>query len=646
MNTTLRIQANPFERRLEELRSWRQTITTALAEFRRWALVGRLVDEQTGARLAHLEGRISNERLTIAFVGEFSRGKSELVNALFFGDLGSRLVPSGMGATTMCPTEILWDPARPVALMLLPIETRQGPQALREHIAQPEGWTQIAIDPKDRESVSRACHAISETRRMSAEDAAALGFDGVGDGPVDVPRWRYAILNLPHSLLKQGLAILDTPGHNAMGSEPELAMHRIPDAAAIVFMLGTDTGVTRTDRDLWSEQIEPVEGLAQSCFVVLNKIDGLRDGLKSEAKVLEEIDRQVRTTAEELKVDPQRVFALSAKQGLLGKIQHDSDTLLRSRLYRLEQALAQGVAHQRRLDHVAALGAETRAAFAESHALIESRLSFACQQLADLTALQGKNQKLVETLAKKAGSERARLEQARAVMLGLRTVHGRQADELARLLDPNAARENGLRARGAVLNTAFSKGIGEALDTYFNEARGRIHQAIGVNGEARAMMSSVSRKFSQEYQIAAVEVPEFATERFLVELDRLEQRCTRDFKGASSLLTRRRSTLGALFFDTVALKVIHVFEIADREVRTWMNGFIRPLEAQLAAFQEQTNNRIEGMARIQNAETDLVARIAELETLTAEVAQQRKGWEMHHERLMALLDVEREMSLA
>jgi GTP-binding protein EngB required for normal cell division len=646
MSATIRIQANPFERRLEELRSWRNTITTALSDFRRWALVGRLIDEQTGQRLAHLERRLNNERLTIAFVGEFSRGKSELVNALFFGDLGARLAPSGMGQTTLCPMEILWDPDRPPSLRLLPIETREHPKALREYIASGEGWKEIAIDASDMQAVAVACNTISETRRLNAAVAAALGFDVTGTGAVDIPRWRYAILNLPHTLLKQGLAILDTPGHNTMGAEPELAMHRVPDAAAIVFMLGTDTGVTRTDRDLWDQQIDPIEGLAESCFVVLNKIDGLRDGLKAEAQVLEEIDRQVRTTAEALSVDPQRVFALSARQGLLAKIQRDSDGLIKSRVYRLEQALAQGVAHQRRLDHVAALGAETRAAFAESHALIESRLAFACQQLADLASLQGKNQKLVETLAKKAASERARLEQARAVMLGLRTVHSRQADELAKLLDPNIARESGLRARAAVLNTAFSKGIRDALDTYFNESRERVRKSVGVIAEARAMMSSVSRKFSQEYQIAAIEVPEFATERFLVELDRLEQRCNADFKSASSLLTRRRSTLGALFFDTVALKVIHVFEIADREVRTWMNGFIRPLEAQLAAFQEQTNNRIEGMARIQNAETDLVARIAELETLTAEVAQQRKQWEAHHEKLMALLDVEKEASLA
>ena len=62
---------------------------------------------------------------------------------------------------------------------------------------------------------------------------------------------------------------------------------------------------------------------------------------------------------------------------------------------------------------------------------------------------------------------------------------------------------------------------------------------------------------------------------------------------------------------------IHIFEIADREVRTWMNAFIRPLEAQLIAFQEQTNTRVEGMGRIQDAETDLVARLDELRVAAA-----------------------------
>lgn len=635
-----------FEARLAELKAWREATAGALAGFRRWAVVGRLLDEQAAARLAHLERRLAADRLTVSFVGEFSRGKTELINALFFADTGTRLLPSGLGRTTLCPTEVRWDPALPPSLRLLPIETRESPMALREFIADPAAWKELAIDPRHPESVAEACQVIAQTLDVAAGAAANLGLASTLEGRVEIPRWRYAILNFPHPLLAAGLTVLDTPGHNAMGSEPEVTMHRIPDSAAIVFMLGADTGVTATDRDLWMEHIAPIQGLEQTCFVVLNKIDGLRDGMKSEAQVLAEIDRQVRDSAEALEVPPTRVFGLSARQGLVARIQGDRDALARSRLYRLEQALAGGMVHQRRVDHAAAVRAELRSVWAETRALLDSRLGFARQQVEEIEALQGRNQKLVETLARKASAERARLEQARAVMMGLRTIHNRHADQLARLLDPNLAREAGIRARLAVLNSAFSSSIGVALDHFFEQARQRIRDAVAVIAEAHAMMGSVARKFSEEYQIAQVEAPEFATDRFLIELDRLEQRCERDFKGTGSLVLRRRSTLGALFFDTVALKVIHVFEIADREARTWMNGFIRPLEAHLAGFQEQTNSRVEGMGRIQDAETDLVARLAELRTLAEDVAAQHGQWKAHHERLDALLEIEREHSLA
>jgi hypothetical protein len=640
------VPARALELGLADLKNWRVAAAGRLAAFRRWATVARLLDEQTAARLAHLERRLATERLTIAFVAEFSRGKSELINALFFADLGTRLLPSGVGRTTLCPTEILWDPTRAPSIRLLPIGTREKPKALREYVAEPEAWHEIALDPGDPASVAAACQALSESLTVAGPAAANLGLVADDSGRVDIPRWRYAIMNYPHPLLESGLTILDTPGHNAMGSEPELTVHRIPDAAAIVFMLGADTGVTRSDRELWSEHIEPIHGIEQSCYVVLNKIDGLRDGFKPEAQVLSEIDRQVRSSAETLHVAPTRVFALSAKQGLVAKIQNDRDGMLKSRLYRLEQALSRGMVHQRRLDHAATIRAETRSAFAESRSLLDSRLAFMRDQIEELAALQARNQKLVDTLGRKAAAERVRLEQARAMLMGMRTIHNRNADDLSRLLDPNSVREAGIQARMAVLGAKFSAGIGESLDQFFRANRERLRAAIAVIGEARAMMGSVSHKFSEEYRIATVEATDFATERFLVELDRLEERCARDFKGAGSLLTRRRSTLSSLFFDSIALKVIHVFEIADREVRTWMNAFIRPLEAQLSAFQEQANSRLEGMGRVQNAETDLNERLAELRELLAEVQAHAEDWDLHHESLIALLEFEREHSLA
>jgi predicted GTPase len=629
-----------FEPSLAAYKEWREDMAAALAELRRWAQTYRLTDENAASRLAHLERRLASDRLSIAFVAEVSRGKSELINALFFADLGARLLPAGDGRATMCPTEILSDPSRPPSIRLLPIETRESPRALREFIAEAEGWKEILLDPARPESLAEAFAVLSETQNVTATEAHNLGLPGEAGARAEIPRWRYAIVNFPHPLLGMGLTILDTPGLNALRTEPELTMHRLQEADAVVFMLSVESGATRTDLELWHEHVEPMEGLGHTRYVVLNKIDGLRDGLKTETRFLSEIDRRVRETAETLGIDPTQVFPLSARQGLTARIEGDGDSLAKSRLYRLEQALARGLVHARQVDHATSVRAEARTLLAEAHALIESRRTFVEEQVADLGQLQGRNQKLVESLGRKAADERLRIEDARMAVTGLRAVHNRHVDELAQLLDPNAAREAGVRARAAVLATSFSAGIGGNVDDYFQEIRGRITRAVEVIVEVKAMMATVNRKFAESWGLAPVEVAPFSTDRFHLELDRLEEHCSRDFRSTSSLLMRGRRALAALFFDTVALKVIHVFEIADREVRAWMNSFIRPLEAQVNAFQDQANSRIEGMARIRDAESGLVGRISDLQAFLRECEDRAREWETHDQRLAYLLDLE------
>jgi hypothetical protein len=629
-------QARVFETGLAELKRWRDSTAGALSQFRRWGVASRLLDENSAARLEHLERRLADEKLTIAFAGEMQRGKSELINALFFGEMGARLLPGGV----RCPTEIFWDALLAPMLRLLPIETRAVDRSLREFLGDPSEWREIRLDPKNPAALATACEMLAQSVQVDAEKAAAYGFAPSEDGKATISRWRYAILNIPHPLLAAGAVILDTAGHRTLASEPELTFRRVPDAAAIVFTISADTGVTKEDLDLWREHIATVSGVEHTCFVALNKIDGLREGSRPEGQVLAEIDRQVRSAAEALHTAPTRVFPLSAKQALAARIDNDRDALLRSRLYRLEQALSRGMVHQRKIDHAAAVRAEALPALAEARALVTSRLEFATQQVEELTAIQSRNQKLVESLARKASVDRNRIEQARATFGGLRAAHNRQSDELAKLLDPAKARASALRARDAVAGSAFSKGIAEALDAFFAEARENIHAAIKVIGEARMLMATVGRKFTEEYKIAAVELAPFGTERFLVELDRLEEHSSRDFKGRSSLLSGGRKTLGAQFFETVALQVVRVFEIADRETRAWMTGFIRPLEAQINSYQEQSNTRIEGMGRIQVAEMDLIAKLEDLRKLAATLASNRAQIEKHRERIAALLEIE------
>ena len=72
---------------------------------------------------------------------------------------------------------------------------------------------------------------------------------------IEIPKWRHALISFPHHLLKQGLTILDTPGLNALGTEPELTLNMLPSAQAVLFVLGADTGVTRSDMEIWQHHI-------------------------------------------------------------------------------------------------------------------------------------------------------------------------------------------------------------------------------------------------------------------------------------------------------------------------------------------------------------------------------------------------------
>ena len=96
----------------EAYSQWREGLSRGIADYRKWLNQEDLNDSQRDLRLQQLIDRLSEDKLHVAFIAEFSRGKSELINAIFLSDLKQRLLPSTAGRTTMCPTELLYDPAK------------------------------------------------------------------------------------------------------------------------------------------------------------------------------------------------------------------------------------------------------------------------------------------------------------------------------------------------------------------------------------------------------------------------------------------------------------------------------------------------------------------------------------------------------
>ncbi len=611
---------------------WRKALVDSICDYRSWLNEQELNDAQIDQRITNLLERLREDKLNVAFVAEFSRGKSELINAIFFADYGQRLLPSSAGRTTMCPTEIFYDPSKPTSIMMLPIDTRASDATTTEYKRYPDEWHTVVFDVDNNDSMVAAFKEVSSTKRVTAAEAEKYGLfdpnssdDAVSlnkDGTVDIPCWRYAMINFPHPLLEQGLVILDTPGLNAIGTEPELTLNMLPNAHAVLFILAADTGVTKSEIDVWRQYISGTRWKQKGRLAVLNKIDGLWDELKNEKEIEKEISKQVKMSAELLGLETNQIFPTSAQKGLLAKINGDDALLAQSRLPALEKALSDELIPSKKEIVRDNTKNEIEDLISNSNMILESRISGVAEQLEELRGLRGKNEDVVEHMMNKVKVDKENFEKGLQRFQALRSVFSQQTNKLFTLLGMEALKVQVHTTRETMVNASFTKTIREAMDHFFTDLKGRLVSSDAQIDEIKKMMDVMYDKFSKEHGLRKSEPPAFSTLRYQKELAKLERAYKEQFNTAFNMIANEKMTLTTKFFETLASRVIHVYEVANRDVENWLKAVIAPMESQVREHQLQLRRRLESIKRIYKATDTLEDRILELESIEKSIRAQ------------------------
>ncbi len=626
-------QSRELAARFEAYSDWRRRLSAGISGLHEWLSRQDLADAQADVKFQHLLERLHQDKLVIAFVAEFSRGKSELINAIFFADFGQRLLPSSAGRTTMCPTELLYDPARPPSIRLLPIETRARDGSVAEFKNYADEWVTLALDLSSADKMSQVLSQVSQTKRIPIalarkyglyDDAELLApLSPADEGAIDIPAWRHAVINFPHPLLQQGLVILDTPGLNAIGTEPELTLNLLPNAHAILFLLAADAGVTRTDIEVWQNHLVGVEpATKEGRLVVLNKIDGLWDELKSEAEIDAEIARQVRTSAQLLAIPPAQVFAVSAQKALLAKVNGDDSLLAKSRLPQLEQALSKELIPAKRDIVGTAARTEIRTLAASVRAILDARSAGIQEQLAELRGLRGKNQDVVEHMMDRIKQEKDLFERGMQRYTALRTVFTQQTNALHDSIGLQTLRETAGETRKRIEASPFTKGVRMAMSDFFAAIRGNIERSAQGTLEIHDLMEAMYTRFAKEHGLEPFAPPPFSMLKYQKEVDRLERAYNVHFNTLWNMVSKAKFTLMKRFFETIAIRVKHVYDIANRDLESWLKAVMAPLETQVREHHLQLRRRLESVKRIHRASDELEERIAELEHAEAGVRGQ------------------------
>ena len=604
----------------EEYGQWRDTLASAIVQLRQWLADAQMLDTDAARRMDVALDRLAEDKLVIAFVAEFSRGKSELINAIFFSEYGKRILPSSAGRTTMCPTELLYDESLPPCIRALPIETRSRHGSTSEFKRLSEEWQVFPLDTSSADGMLNAFKIVAETVRVPVDEARSYALFDADDpdqavaldknGMVEISKWRHAVINFPHPLLKHGLVILDTPGLNAIGTEPELTLSLVPNAHAVLFVLAADTGVTKSDLDVWRHVVG--DAGHRNHIAVLNKIDGLWDALKTPGEIELEVRRQCAGVANTLGLEPLRVFPVSAQKGLVAKVQNDPTLLEASRLPLLEEALIDLLVPAKQQIVRDQTVAQVERVASEARQTLGTRERGVIEQLYELRGLQGKNQSSIERMTRRALAEQKEFEEVVRKIVAARVVLQKLSEKLFAPLRVSALRAQVLATRATIKKSALSPAITGAVREYFTNVRELLRDANSRAMEVEQMVLGVQRRFAEELGWSLSPPMTFSLDTYIAELERAEQAYRSQF-GAFAVLTRDRWTLMERFFETVVAKSREIFAAAERDTEAWVKSLLPPIELQVREQRAQLKKRAESISKIRDAQGSLDERITELE---------------------------------
>jgi len=598
--------------KINEYSQWRENLIATIDAFIDWSGHAEALNAIQVLRLYDIKEVLKKDQLVLAFLAEFSRGKTETINALFFSDFNQRLLPSEPGRTTMCPTEIFWDAHEEPCIKLLPIETRSTDDTLAYLKSTLDVWHKIRLDTASASAMKETLHALVQKKEVPLETAKKLGFWNEDDpsmirllaekGMVEIPVWRHALINYPHPLLKNGLVVIDTPGLNTMGAEPELTLSIIPNAQVVLFLTAADTGITKSDMQIWTDYVKK---RAAHKLVVLNKIDILWDGLETDAEVEALIQKQIKNTAHILDLDAENIFAISAQKALVAKIKKNDALLKRSGVTFLENSLADLMVSSKHEILGRAVVTTCSNMIQSSNKLAQIRVSSIKNQLAELHELQNKNRDISKAILAKVVAERKRYEASMLTFNQGSEKITKLSGKLLRHLSSGYLNTTLAQTKQDMGDRWTTVGLNKSMREITRLAS-NLAEAISIEGRTiKKHADDLYHLFQRKHGFEKTEAIELDMSKFIKNMQALEKVTAEFCSNPANILTEKHFLIRR-FFLGLGVQIQAVFEQAQLDCNLWLNQVIGELKDQINVHKSALDTRAESLMESHNSTDKLL----------------------------------------
>lgn len=613
-----------LQRKLDSYSNWRHDLLTELEAYKSWLDDEDLLEGEDELRVLELIESLKSDKIVLALVAEFSRGKTELINSIFFADYKKRLLPSSVGRTTMCPTEIRYDDKQPPFIQLLPIETRKSSLTIDEYKEAAVNWSRTELDIDSPEQMTEALLQLIQTKEVSEQEAKELGFpphtlDIKENNKLQVPVWRHAVINYPHPLLKSGLVILDTPGLNALGTEPELTLNMLPMAHTIMFILAADTGVTRSDMDIWRNHITlSLNPREQNVMAVLNKIDTMWDDLHDDSFTQANIRRQIEETSRILDIDEDLVVPVSAQKGLIAKIKNDRLMLNRSGLPKLEDKLSVDLIDKKQSLIQKKVQRELGVMVKSTRDVYLSRLNTLVKERHEILNLRGQSKSILVTLSEQLQSQSKQLSQAMDDYHKTVRIMNDQAKRLRQHLSSKNIDFMIGASRISMQETWNTFGLKRGMADFFDQAENRLSEVNSGAVKLSELVDRIYKEFKTRHNLEMNVPPEFDIEPFIEDFMHLRMD-GEQFRDSMMLVVTEQHYVIKRFFITMASRARRILDETNYALRAWSKAILQPISTQIEEHKEQIGRRLSNIEKLKTNHNNLEQRVTAIEEDLAEL---------------------------
>lgn len=628
------ISSKTITDKINEYESWRANLTKTITNYRDWLATSPHSDSVQELRLYDRLEMLGRDQIVVAFLAEFSRGKSETINALFFSDFNQRLLPSEPGLSSMCTSEIFWDAREEPSIKLLPIDTRLRDDSLTYLKTTPSAWEKFKLNVYSPEEIKETLRKLIELKEVTKAQAEELGLFDPQDatmlnqlaniGLVKVPVWRHAIINFPHPLLKSGLVIIDIPGLNTLDSEPELALNIIPNAHAILYLTATDSGITAADMQVWNDFIK---GRAKHTLTLVNKIDMLWDDRKPKQHVANDIEKKINITAHQLGISPDNVLAVSAQKALIAKIRKDDLLLQKSGFVELETALGNQIITAKQDILGQSVIGECAEMIKNSRKLVQHRLISLRQQIAELRELKGLKEDSRKLVLAKVITDKKRYE---ASVPTFNLAHGKinqLSKQLLKHLSVEYLNASLAESRQAMGDSWTTVGLNKGMRSLMRQANELAGHITKESKAIKRLADNIYDVFQTKHDFDLFDPPTLDMSNFLKNMKALEK-ITHDFCADPINVLTEKHFLIRRFFLGLGTQMQKIFSQAEKDCERWQHAVLSELISQMSEHKTSLDERVKNLMEARSSTEALDAQLAMIEKEYAQISKEGQSLDM------------------